>query len=230
MAIRFLRTTGFIAATALTMGALAQDSGDIARDVDPDSVPETLTSIDTRDPGNYVADSQLRALYTLAESPVAGGELEFSPAATESSGNATGGTATGGTATGGTATGGAAVGRAASATDETGELSPLPCTGECLQAWPPLTIEAGTEPTVTAGMNPELVGTKELEDGTVQVTYGGYPLHYFSGDEMQGGRLNGIGVEAFGGTWYAVSATTGVPLETDSSAAEGGGTGEDGGE
>jgi len=200
MSTRYMQMAGLLVGAALTMSALAQDSGQ-----------ETLAAVETRDPGNYVTDSQLRALYTLVESP-AGGETETFAAAGE---------------TGGTQTGGAAAGGAAS--DGTAELQPVPCTGECLEAWPPLIVEAGTEPTGSTALNPELIGTTELEDGTVQVTYNGYPLYYFSGDEAEG-DLNGLGVEAFGGTWYAVSSSNGVPLETDSAPAEGGGTGEDSGD
>lgn len=207
-----MQAAGLLIGMALTMGALAQDSGQ-----------ETLTSVDTRDPGNYVADAQLRPLYTLVESPAGGGELEAFAAAGE-----TGGAQTGGAQTGGAQTGGAAAGGAAS--DETGELRPVPCTGECLEAWPPLTVEAGTEPTGSETLNPELIGTTELEDGTLQVTYGGFPLHYFSGDEGTEGELGGEGVEAFGGVWYVVSSTNGIPLETDTVPAEGGGTGEDSGD
>ncbi len=181
MTKRFLRTAGLIAATALTMGALAQDPDD-------DSVQETLTAVETRDPGSYVADSQLMALYTLANAPDVG-ELEF-------------GAGSGGAASGGAASGGSSV-----------EQRALPCTGECLEAWPPLTIEAGTEPTVNVALDPELVGTTELEDGTVQVTYAGWPLYYFSEDE-EAGDLNGMGIEAFGGTWYMVSSNNGALLQS----------------
>jgi predicted lipoprotein with Yx(FWY)xxD motif len=186
MTKRFLRTAGLIAATALTMGALAQDPDD-------DSVQETLTAVETRDPGNYVADSQLMALYTLADAPNVG-ELEFGPGS--------GGAASGGTLSGGAASGGS-----------NAEQQSLPCTGECLEAWPPLTVEAGTEPTVNEALNPELVGTTELEDGTVQVTYAGWPLYYFSEDE-EAGDLNGMGIEAFGGTWYMVSSNNGALLQS----------------
>jgi predicted lipoprotein with Yx(FWY)xxD motif len=72
------------------------------------------------------------------------------------------------------------------------------CNGGCATAWPPLTAQAA--PTAGTGV----MGTFALikrSDGTMQVTYNGLPLYYFSGDKAAG-DTNGQGV---GGVW-AVAA------------------------
>jgi D-xylose transport system substrate-binding protein len=72
------------------------------------------------------------------------------------------------------------------------------CTGACAQAWPPL-LGNGT-PTVGSGANASLIGTT----GGSQVTYNGHPLYLFVKDTKPG-QVNGEGVTAFGGSWFAVS-------------------------
>ena len=60
------------------------------------------------------------------------------------------------------------------------------CTGSCLGTWPPLTVPAGTTPTLGAGLTGQ-VGTITRTDGHgTQVTYNGVPLHFFSGDSKPG--------------------------------------------
>ncbi|MHB8448919.1 MAG: COG4315 family predicted lipoprotein [Mycobacteriales bacterium] len=49
-----------------------------------------------------------------------------------------------------------------------------------------------------------LLGTSRRTDGTVQVTYNGHPLYYYSGDS-HAGQTNGEGINSFGGYWYVVS-------------------------
>jgi predicted lipoprotein with Yx(FWY)xxD motif len=68
------------------------------------------------------------------------------------------------------------------------------CTGTCATTWPPLS--ATVAPTGGSGVT----GTFALitrDDGTMQVTYNGMPLYYFSGDKAAG-DTNGQGV---GGVW-----------------------------
>ena len=48
-----------------------------------------------------------------------------------------------------------------------------------------------------------LLGTLTRDDGTVQVTYNGWPLYHFSGDTAPG-DTNGQGLE---GVWFLVSPT-----------------------
>ncbi len=74
------------------------------------------------------------------------------------------------------------------------------CNGTCTSYWPPVTGEATAGSGVTAGM----LGTTKRSDGSMEVTYGGHPLYWFSGDTAAG-DTNGEGLTDFGGAWYAVS-------------------------
>jgi predicted lipoprotein with Yx(FWY)xxD motif len=74
------------------------------------------------------------------------------------------------------------------------------CTGGCGTTWPPLTVTSGTTPTAASGITGQL-GTITLQDGTIQVTFNGKPLHFYSGDTKPG-DANGNYPE-----WSSVSAT-----------------------
>ena len=65
------------------------------------------------------------------------------------------------------------------------------CTGDCLVAWPALTVEAGETPTAGEGITGELGTITRTDDGTVQVTYNGLPLYFFQGDTAPG-QANGV--------------------------------------
>ncbi len=74
------------------------------------------------------------------------------------------------------------------------------CTDECLDAWPPLTVEA--DPTFGEAVDGALVGTIEREDdGSTQVTYDGLPLYYWAGD-AEPGDVEGQGVQD---VWWVVA-------------------------
>lgn len=75
------------------------------------------------------------------------------------------------------------------------------CTADCLAQWPPV-IVAGA-PQAGEGVDPSLLGTITREDGTLQATYNGWPLYYYSGD-MAPGNISGQGM---GGVWFLVSGT-----------------------
>ncbi|HTO00836.1 MAG TPA: hypothetical protein VL068_09205, partial [Microthrixaceae bacterium] len=49
---------------------------------------------------------------------------------------------------------------------------------------------------------PDLLGTIERPDGSLQVTANGHPLYQYSGDS-QAGDTNGQGID---GTWFALSS------------------------
>ncbi|PJF20892.1 MAG: hypothetical protein CUN56_13870 [Phototrophicales bacterium] len=72
------------------------------------------------------------------------------------------------------------------------------CTGQCLENWPPLTVESADEITV----NPYLLGEVDViereDTGELQVTYNGYPLYYFITD-VEAGDTTGQGV---GDVWF----------------------------
>lgn len=77
------------------------------------------------------------------------------------------------------------------------------CYDRCAEEWPPLTLESGAEP--TAGENvPGELGTVEREDGSMQVTYMGFPLYYYHEDEAPG-DANGQGVAD---VWFAANTAT----------------------
>jgi predicted lipoprotein with Yx(FWY)xxD motif len=61
------------------------------------------------------------------------------------------------------------------------------CTGACATAWPPYTVSATAAATLTA--DPGIagkIGTITRAGGSLQVTYRGLPLYFFSGDTKPG--------------------------------------------
>jgi predicted lipoprotein with Yx(FWY)xxD motif len=74
------------------------------------------------------------------------------------------------------------------------------CTGMCATFWPPL--KASGQPKAGSGVNASLLGT--TTGGTAQATYNGHPLYTFAKD-TKAGDVNGEGVTAFGGSWFAVT-------------------------
>jgi len=75
------------------------------------------------------------------------------------------------------------------------------CYGACAKAWPPLTTEGS--PKAGEGAMASKLGTTERNDGTLQVTYAGWPLYTFAEDRKPG-ETNGNDVSAFGAQWYAL--------------------------
>jgi predicted lipoprotein with Yx(FWY)xxD motif len=74
------------------------------------------------------------------------------------------------------------------------------CYDKCATAWPPLlTTDA---PVGGEGVDGSMLGTTTRTDGTVQVTYNGWPLYYYVKDKAPG-DVTGQDV---GGVWYVVSA------------------------
>jgi len=66
------------------------------------------------------------------------------------------------------------------------------CTGDCLTAWPALTVAEGETPTGGDGVDAAKLGTITRADtGELQVTYDGLPLYFFQNDE-EPGDLNGV--------------------------------------
>ena len=70
------------------------------------------------------------------------------------------------------------------------------CYGKCATAWPPL-LTSGT-PVGGDGLDASKFGTTTRTDGTVQVTYNGWPLYYFAKDK-QPGDVTGQNV---GSVWF----------------------------
>ena len=75
------------------------------------------------------------------------------------------------------------------------------CYGACAGAWPPLLTEG--EAKAEAGAMASQLGTTKRKDGTVQVTYGGWPLYTYVGDQKPG-EANGNDIDQFGAEWYAL--------------------------
>jgi predicted lipoprotein with Yx(FWY)xxD motif len=73
------------------------------------------------------------------------------------------------------------------------------CEGACASAWPPLTTSGAPEP--MSGVNSSMLGTIERTDGSMQVTYAGWPLYTFVEDRKPG-EDNGTDSKAFGASWY----------------------------
>lgn len=76
------------------------------------------------------------------------------------------------------------------------------CVGACASAWPPL--RATGKPTAGSEANAQMIETIKRSDGKPQVTYNGHPLYLYQGD-TKAGDINGQGINAFGGGWFAVS-------------------------
>jgi predicted lipoprotein with Yx(FWY)xxD motif len=74
------------------------------------------------------------------------------------------------------------------------------CYDKCATAWPPL-LTTG-DPVAGEGADASLLGTTNRKDGSVQVTYNGWPLYYYEKDKAPG-DVTGQDV---GGVWYVVSA------------------------
>lgn len=72
----------------------------------------------------------------------------------------------------------------------------------CTAGWPPLMSESA--PAAGEGVDATLLGTITRDDGSMQVTYNGWPLYHFAGDAAPG-DANGQGLDEFGGIWCLVS-------------------------
>lgn len=73
------------------------------------------------------------------------------------------------------------------------------CTNQCLEKWPPFYLGSSEIP---EGFSKSDFGVITRRDtGKKQSTYKGYPLHYFSKDQMAG-QTNGYSVDD---EWYTVN-------------------------
>ncbi len=77
------------------------------------------------------------------------------------------------------------------------------CYDRCATAWPPLLVEEDEEITAVDSLPGEL-GTTERADGTVQVTYNGWPLYYWVNDEAPGDTTG----HNVGNVWAVAYPTT----------------------
>ena len=98
-------------------------------------------------------------------------------------------------------------------TPDTGSTST--CSGGCAGLWPPLTVPAGGSPSAGSGVQANMFGTTQRDDGSTQVTYNGHPLYYYSGDAAAG-DVNGQGLN---GKWFIANPDGSGPAANASAAA-----------
>lgn len=81
------------------------------------------------------------------------------------------------------------------------------CYGACATVWPPL-ITTGA-PKAQGGALAAKLGTIKRTDGTLQVTYAGHPLYYYTPDTTEA-DATGQGSTSFGAPWWVLSPTGAV--------------------
>jgi predicted lipoprotein with Yx(FWY)xxD motif len=80
------------------------------------------------------------------------------------------------------------------------------CYDKCQQAWPPLLTQG--QPTLMDGVSSTLISTTVRTDGSIQLTYNGWPLYYYSKDAAAGDTTG----QAVNNVWWVVSGE-GNPIE-----------------
>jgi predicted lipoprotein with Yx(FWY)xxD motif len=73
------------------------------------------------------------------------------------------------------------------------------CNDDCAKEWPPLLTQGS--PVAGEGVDSTLLGTITREDGSMQITYNGWPL-YHSDEDTTLGDTKGQGME---GLWFLVT-------------------------
>lgn len=86
-------------------------------------------------------------------------------------------------------------------TNDTQDSGTSACADDCAIEWPPVMSQGA--PAAGTGVDATLLGTIARADGSMQVTYNGWPLYYFDEDTAPG-DANGQGM---GGVWFLVSPT-----------------------
>lgn len=84
--------------------------------------------------------------------------------------------------------------------EDTANPSTSNCNDACASTWPPVTVQKGGR-VYLAGVRASQIGAIQRQDGTVQLTVGGWPVYRYSGDSRPG-DANGQGL---GGTWFSVA-------------------------
>jgi predicted lipoprotein with Yx(FWY)xxD motif len=84
--------------------------------------------------------------------------------------------------------------------DDDAKPSKSNCSGQCAETWPPVSVRPGSKIFI-AGVSKDAVGFVKRDDGTLQITLGGWPVYRFSKDTRPG-DTKGQGV---GGTWFGVT-------------------------
>jgi predicted lipoprotein with Yx(FWY)xxD motif len=102
------------------------------------------------------------------------------------------------------------------------KASKVSCTAACIKIWPELLLSKGVKKaTAGNGVSASKLGTVARAGGVLQVTYGGKPLYYFSGDKAAG-QVKGTLSDTWG-SWSTV--VTVKPTSSSSGSGSGGNTG-----
>ena len=80
------------------------------------------------------------------------------------------------------------------------------CEGDCLVAWPPVTVSPGNSVAGGEGVT-GVLGLITGTDGSTQVTYDGHPLYYWQ-DDTEAGQTSGHGV---GDIWWVADVSGSLP-------------------
>ncbi len=80
------------------------------------------------------------------------------------------------------------------------------CEGDCLVAWPPVTVPPGNAVAAGDGVT-GVLGLITGTDGSTQVTYDGRPLYYWQGD-TEAGQTTGHGVNDI---WWVADVSGSLP-------------------
>jgi predicted lipoprotein with Yx(FWY)xxD motif len=80
------------------------------------------------------------------------------------------------------------------------------CEGDCLAAWPPVTVPPGNSVAAGEGVS-GVIGLISGTDGSTQVTYDGRPLYYWQGD-TEAGQTTGQGVND---VWWVADVSGNLP-------------------
>jgi predicted lipoprotein with Yx(FWY)xxD motif len=80
------------------------------------------------------------------------------------------------------------------------------CEGDCLAAWPPVTVPPGNSVAAGEGVS-GVIGLISGTDGSTQVTYDGRPLYYWQGD-TEAGQTTGQGVNE---VWWVADVSGNLP-------------------
>ncbi len=87
-------------------------------------------------------------------------------------------------------------------TDQRGQ--PSRCYDICAVQWPPALLPTGvSRPVAGPGVRADLLSSAPRTDGTVQITYNGWPLYFWPPDHTPG-TATGQALTNAGGRWYVV--------------------------
>jgi predicted lipoprotein with Yx(FWY)xxD motif len=104
------------------------------------------------------------------------------------------------------------------------KASKTACTAQCVTVWPELVLPKGVKKAAAgSGVSASKLGTVKRAGGVLQVTYGGKPVYWFSGDTASG-QVNGNVTDTWG-KWTAVVTAKASSSSGSSSGGSNSGTG-----